>query len=72
MSNKWIKKLDEQKLVGCEVYNGSTILWAKKIIYKDEVGIQILTIENLFENSNDIQKGDFIECYEIEEIAATL
>lgn len=54
MSNKWIKKLDEQKLVGCEVYNGSTILWAKKIIYKDEVGIQILTIENLFENSNDI------------------
>ena len=25
-----------------------------------------------FENYNDIQKGDFIECYEIEEIAATL
>ena len=25
-----------------------------------------------FENYNDIQKGDFIECYEIEEIAAKL
>lgn len=25
-----------------------------------------------FENYNDIQKGDFIECYEVEEIAATL
>ena len=25
-----------------------------------------------FENYNDIQKGDFIECYEIEEIAANL
>ena len=25
-----------------------------------------------FENYNDIQVGDFIECYEVEEIAATL
>ena len=25
-----------------------------------------------FENYNDIQVGDYIECYEIEEIAATL
>ena len=25
-----------------------------------------------FENYNDIQKGDFIECYEIEEIAKNL
>lgn len=37
MSNKWIKKLDEQKLVGCEVYNGSIILWAKKLFIKTKL-----------------------------------
>ena len=68
MSDKLYKLMDWRNIEGvlyADIDNPKIVLGAKEVKEGYECGMS-------FENYNDIQVGDYIECYEIETIAAKL
>ncbi len=60
MSTKWIKKIDEKRLIDCELFPNSLIYKARKNVINGKVSLEILTYEKI----ND----DLVEDFDVNQL----